>query len=294
MTVRHMLMPRPQARIHQPNLVLADTSTARAPRFGQISFANCLPITLPIERRHVDLQSQISFEHPAQLNAMFEAGQLDVSAMSSYYYLTRSDLVLLPHISISCWGPVGSVLLFSKKPPQELQNAQIVASAQSASSVNLLKLLIAEYCGYMPEVTANLEPNIDSDEVDAALVIGDRALEVDRDWSNRYYRLDLGEWWWQTQQVPMVFGVWAATKNWANNNSEKFELIADALQQAKTLGLRRGWKDTLHEANRRTGLSLERLDRYYRAELNFDLTDEHRAGLERYRQLLIKHGLLQE
>jgi chorismate dehydratase len=261
-------------------------------RFGQIAFANCLPILLPIERRHVELDAHIILESPARLNALLQEGKLDVASISSFYYLSRRDLTLCPQISISCFGEVGSVLFFTKVDPGQLSCSTVVVSAQSATSTNLLKILFAEQYGFMPQIAADLRPDLDCPQYDAALVIGDRALEVDNQWSQQYSRIDLGAWWYQRYRLPMVFGVWAAPTAWAEANQATFAEVNHALRTAKLLGLTRRWKDTLYEAHRRTGLSLSRLEQYYKQELNFDFTDAHAEGLSMYQHLLHKHHLL--
>jgi chorismate dehydratase len=262
------------------------------PRLGQISFVNCLPVVLPIERQHVAMDAEIVMETPARLNALFDEGQLELGAMSSYYFLAKGDLTLCPDVSISCLGPVGSVLLFSKIDPAKLANGRIVCSAQSATSINLLKVLFAEQFGRWPEMVAHVRPDLDDDQFDGALVIGDRALEVDNDWSQSYIRIDLGEWWHQRYELPMVFGVWAARPDWVDKNHYRFAELSRALWTAKQMGLTRRWKDTLFEAKRWTGLSLSRLERYYKQELNFDFDVQHGEGLALFQELLLKYDLL--
>lgn len=262
------------------------------PRLGQISFVNSLPVVLPLARHHVPLEADIVLETPAKLNAMFEQGVLEVSAMSSFYFLSKGDLTLCPDLSISCAGEVGSVLLFSKIDPARLLAGKVACSAQSATSVNLLKVLFAEEFGSWPTLVAQTCPDLDAPDFDAALVIGDRALEVDCDWSQRYIRVDMGEWWHNRYGLPMVFGLWAARADWVDKNYYRFLELCRSLRSAKQLGLKRRFKDTVYEAHRRTGLSLSRLERYFKNELNFDFENEHSEALALYQQLLKKHRLL--
>jgi chorismate dehydratase len=262
------------------------------PRLGQISFANCLPILLPLERQHVVLDAEVVLAPPSRLNQMFQDGQLELGSMSSFYFLCNDLFRLCPDLSISCRGPVGSVLFFAKSEPSAVARGKVVASAQSATSVNLLRVLFAEHFGSWPNIIADERPDLDSDEFDGALVIGDRALEVDTSWSQRYVRIDMGAWWWERYHLPMVFGVWAARCNWAEANPYRFAEISRGLRTAKMLGLTRRWKDTLFEANRRTGLSLSRLERYYKEELNFDFDADHHQGLSLYQSLLRKYNLI--
>jgi chorismate dehydratase len=283
--------PLSRARAHAFSHAAVHADMAR-PRLGQISFVNCLPVVLPIERQHVSMDADIVMETPSRLNALFDEGKLELGAMSSYYFLSKRNLTLCPDVSISCRGAVGSVLLFSKCDPSKLSSGRVVVSAQSATSVNLLKVLFAEQFGRWPETVAHLRPDLDDEHFDGALVIGDRALEVDQDWSQRYIRIDMGEWWHQRYELPMVFGVWAARPDWVDKNHYRFAELSRTLWTSKQIGLTRRWKDTLFEAKRRTGLSLSRLDRYYKQELNFDFDVEHGEGLSLYQELLLKYDLL--
>lgn len=281
--------------IAQPRPVIAEpAATCRPTRMGQFSFINSLPIVLPFERGAIELDAEVTLEPPSRLNKLIGDGALDVSAMSSFGFIGRNDLAFIPHVSISCTGAVGSVLLFSKHSLEELAqpNRLVVASAQSASSVNLLKVLMMESFGSMPTVASDGNPELDVDAIDGVLVIGDHALEVDTTWSMRYLRIDMGDWWWRRYHLPMVFGLWAARMDWIEKNPSAYATISDALRRSKNLGLTEYFNDVLDEAEQRTGLARTRLQHYYQTQLNFDLTPNHLEGLKLYQTLAEKHGLL--
>jgi predicted solute-binding protein len=186
-------------------------------------------------------------------------GELDVSAMSSFFYLQKQkELSLVPNISISCLGPVGSVLFFSKEEPAKLNGKIIQTSSSSATSVNLLSVLLAEQFGVRPKFIASPEPDLDKPEVAAALLIGDQALSLE----------------------------------WRQERPFEFDRIADALVHAKNLGLGRRFNEIIDEAAKRSGLARGELTIYYKRQLNFDFTERHAAGLDLYRKLCEKHGLL--
>jgi predicted solute-binding protein len=90
----------------------------------------------------------------------------------------------------------------------------------------------------------------------------------------------------------MVFGVWAATKHWHDKNSDQFNQLSVALAQAAELGLGRQFSEVVSVAGERTGLNQATLRHYYKEQLNYEMTPEHREGLEQYRRLCVKHGLL--
>ncbi len=260
-------------------------------RLGQISFMNSLPVVLPIERGYVPLDAEVVLASPARLNALFAQGALDIGAMSSFYYLSQDNLTLVPGLSISCLGPVGSVLFFARVSPPELSGKKILVSSQSATSVNLLKILLLEHYGVEPLFIACDEPDLVLADVSGALIIGDRALGLDEVWEGRFYRQDLGQWWHETYDLPMVFGLWAARSEWVEGNPEKFEEISAALVLAKKLGLSELFASVLSESGRRSGLSQSRLEGYFRGQLNFELSQGHFSGLSLYRSLCAKYNL---
>lgn len=266
----------------------------RKAQVGEILFANCLPITWPLEQGLVSIDGDITFGTPNALNKLFASNKLDAGAMSSFYYLANPHLQLMPAISIACTGAVGSVLFFSKCAPSELLKAQgrILGSAQSATSVNLLRVLMHHHYQYDIPLTSEETPDIEEDGAVGALVIGDRALEIDERWSQKYHRIDLAQWWVETFNLPMVFGVWAATRDWASERPQEFARMVDAHVEARDMGMGSHFDTILAEAVTRTGLSKERLRHYYFNELDFSFTAEHSRGMELYFKLCADLNLL--
>lgn len=262
-------------------------------RLGQISFINVLPIVVPMEKGYVKVNATTYNADPAALNRKVMRGELDVSAMSSFFYLQKSkELTLIPDVSISCLGPVGSVLFFSKEEPANLNGKIIQTSASSATSVNLLAVLLAEQFGVRPHFISTPEPDLTKAEVAGALLIGDQALQFAKDTDGTYINLDLGQWWMQQFHLPMVFGVWAARNEWRQQAPFEFDRVADSLSAAKRIGLGQRFNEVIDEATKRTGMTRGELTIYYKRQLNFDFTDRHAAGLDLYRKLCEKHGLL--
>jgi chorismate dehydratase len=264
-------------------------------RLGQISFINNLPVVLPIQKGYVKLPVETIFGSPAELNQAYASGSLDVGAMSSFFYLEQQGFELVPGVSISCEGPVGSVLFFSRSEPRPGKNLRIVVPHSSATSINLLRVLLLESYGVSANFTAQPHPSFSDDTVDGVLLIGDQALAADLALSKQFHRFDLGQWWHQYCRLPMVFGVWAARQAWLRSQvGETFSVLAGALQQAANHGLTNAFEEVIEEARQRTSLSRTTLISYYREQLNFGLTERHLEGLRQYRDLCIKHRLLPE
>ncbi|MBX9880013.1 MAG: menaquinone biosynthesis protein [Candidatus Obscuribacterales bacterium] len=267
--------------------------TLRHPaRLGHISFINSLPVLVPVLRRLVDMPAEIVIDAPTSLNRQYASGDLDLGAMSSYHYLKSGNLFLVPSMSISAEGPVGSVLLFSKQPLEQLRGATIAVTATSASSVNMLKALLLDQLSLNANFVVEQNPSLDSVSTDAVLVIGDHALAVDEQWSSLYYRVDLAEWWHKCYGLPFVFGLWAARAEWVRTNFGLFQEICSALVEAKRIGLSTAFADVIAEAKSKSGLTEERLKKYFLEELSFDFTERHMQGLAKYATLCQKYNLI--
>lgn len=266
--------------------------TACLPRLGQISFINNLPVVLPIEQGLVDIAADTTYANPAELNDAYATGLLDIGAMSSFFYLQQKDYALVETVSISSMREVGSVLFFCKERPQALNGATVAVPSSSATSINLLRVLLLERYGVSVDLVVEAKPDIEKTDYAGALVIGDQALHFDSTWSQSYQRVDLGEWWHRDTGLPMVFGVWAAVGSWKRDNEGGFALISDALGQAAAMGLNEQFASVVKVAMERTGLNTDTLHRYYKHQLNYEMTRAHKEGLELYRRLCTKHGLL--
>jgi chorismate dehydratase len=100
------------------------------------------------------------------------------------------------------------VKLFSKVPIEELSHKSVCLTAQSMTSINLLKILLHERFGLEPVYKSGAYEPID----DACLLIGDQALEENE--RHRFaFDYDLGALWQDWQKVPFVFGAWIVAKS---------------------------------------------------------------------------------
>lgn len=286
-----MLISRANQAISQPIV------SQSALRLGLINYVNSLPFVLPILQGHLKIDARIFLNQPAGLNALYVNQELDLGMMSLFSFLRQGNLKLMPDISVSSQGAVGSVLFFSKLPIDSKKPLNISVPADSATAVNLLLLLLLEDGKQKPVLTVSQKPDIRQPNLDAVLIIGDQALLVDEEWSKHYLRYDLGQWWYDLYKLPAVFAVFAARQNWYETNRGKeneplFEQINETLLRASRLGLADYFPAVLDEAQARTGLSLIRLERYFKQELDYSLNAEHMSAINKYQQLCQKYDLL--
>lgn len=269
-----------------------DNTKAGSTRLGQISFINALPLVLPLQLKRDQLNVQLVLATPAQLNAQLQSGELELGAMSSFYFLEDGGFELFPRISISGSGRVGSVLLFSQEEDLlNLDGKVICVPESSATSIKLMQVLLKEELGVVPRLKLASELDKNDEKPSAFLLIGDKALEFDAA-NSSLKKFDLAQWWHKRYSLPFVFGVWAARKTWVAQNQKKFDELAIAMEEACKIGLSEMLPDVIAEAQKRTSLSKERLQSYFLEDLDYRMTAQHLEALQLFQSMCKANGFL--
>jgi len=147
---------------------------------GEIEYANCTPLFYVLRDQFPCSGYRFTTGVPAALNKMLLAGGIDVCPSSSIEYAYHPERYrILPQLSISSNGAVASVLLFSRQPVESLDGSKVLLSSESATSVNLLKILLAQRygCSCTYEVAPAGASAADDDSF-PLLLIGDSALRA--------------------------------------------------------------------------------------------------------------------
>jgi chorismate dehydratase len=261
-------------------------------RLGRIGYVNCFPVYGAIDRGVVAAPAALVTGTPAELNDRLADGRLDVSVVSAVAYAQHAaEYELLPDLAISSDGPVRSVLLFSRRPPEALDGARVLVSAASRTSVRLLELLARERWGVTFTPTpAPTEPGdlerLQAVAHDAVLVIGDGALLLSARGAYPHVT-DLGEAWKAWTGLPFVFAVWAARR--AVDRGAVRD-VHRALLASRKWGLNH-LDDLADEAAGVTGVRRDRC-REYLAGLDYRLSYRHVAGLADFLRRLAERGIV--
>lgn len=258
---------------------------------------------------------------PSTLNRMLRNGEIDISPSSSIEYLRyQNKYTIIEGHSISSKGPIGSILLFSRRPIERLNGMTALTSTQSESSVALLDIIFKKFY----KIECYLRPTDEPfesvvNEAEAYLLIGDDALKAKKTvtsyklqvtskdqtknsslvtrHSSLIYIYDLGELWYKNTGLPFIFALWIVRKGCCTEKTELFERFTGDLNMAKALAM----KDLTKIAEELRPLLLSRHSLFITEEelisywkgISYDFTDEHRRGLELFRRYSEELGLLE-
>jgi chorismate dehydratase len=184
-------------------------------RISAISYLNTAPLMWDFEHGLADPSFEISYTIPSQCALELQNGKADIGIIPAAAYATIPDLSILPGVAIASKQPVRSILLVSSKPMSEIRT--VVLDSSSLTSVALIRVLFEKYWGG-PRNYRSESPNLETmlAASDAALLIGDPALKVDR---SRYLTWDLAEEWIRFTGKPFVFAFWAVRNEAARSSN---------------------------------------------------------------------------
>ena len=243
---------------------------------GRVAFINCDPLFTGL-----DPSWSVLAAPPSWLTGHVLRRDCVLAPIPAADYAKHHDeLVLVPDVGISSAGEVGSVILFGDGPLETMQS--IAVPTDSASSVALLRWLVAEH--ELDVAYTHMGPDLDGmlEVADGALVIGDRALDGAA-LHPELVQMDLSQAWVERTGHPMVFGVFVARADTPPELvREAHEALLDRLVDFETLASAR--TAVLQRAHEHTGLPMDRLDRYFGEVFNRLAPEDHHglhAFLER-------------
>ena len=249
---------------------------------------------------------EISYTIPSACAEALRAGTADIGIIPAAAYTTVPDLVIIPDVAIAAKRAVRSILLVSKKPVDSvspdslsldsLSTAQwatqvrtVALDTSSMTSVALTKILFAKWLGgardYKP-----MAPHLNEmlAACDAALLIGDPALQVDR---TRYFTLDLAEEWKARTGKSFVFAFWAIRKPALAGRDAA--AIAQTFKKSRDHGVTpKNLEVIAQEWAPRLGLSLEAIRVYLTQNIHYYLDPPCLDGLALYYRLGAEVGAL--
>lgn len=199
-------------------------------RLGYIDYLNCYPFYFRMFEKGPVNGINIYPGYPCDLNKMMTDGLLDMSPISAATCAEIADHVaVLPQFCLSSVGYVGSVILVSKIPIENLNHKKVGISSASHTSEVLLKVLLKKYYGLEP-VYISTGPRPVLKDMDAALVIGNDAMAISSE--PIPYTYDLGDLWLRKTGFPVVFAVFAVRKSVLEKYTDQIEAVVSSYHQS--------------------------------------------------------------
>ncbi|MBY0449848.1 MAG: menaquinone biosynthesis protein [Cyanobacteria bacterium] len=282
-------------------------------RLGAIGFTNTVPIYAGLPSHPL---LSCHYHPPATLNQWMLDGRLDISPVSSAFYLRhQGDFDLLDGLSVSSYGSVSSVLFLSESPLAELvaRPGPIPVPDDSETSVALLAYLLEAETGVACQERFLTYPASDYQHMltsyGCALVIGDRALQVSQTLkvlesgtitkSVPNYVIDLSQEWVNKTGLPFVFAVWVTPKKLDNLVKQAVMTVHKLLLHHRDVffdaSINNNWRtELIQQASLDSGLSVDVLTHYYTHALNYQLDATHQESLTRFDQILEQQALNQQ
>jgi chorismate dehydratase len=250
-------------------------------RIGAVSYLNTKPLIYGLDRALPG--AQLTLDLPSRLATQLHAGELDVALIPSIelFRCAGDDWSIVSDACIACRGPVWSVQLLFRKPPEQVRT--LALDEGSRTSAALAQILLKDRCGIRPQ----LEPlpigsQAESATADAILVIGDRAL---RGWGSEFCEVwDLGDQWCRATELPFVFAMWVARPH------VDLSGLAAGLEAARDAGVAAAREIAAQQAARYS-LTYEACLDYFEKYLYFRLGPRQQQGLELFYHRAVEVGL---
>jgi len=243
-------------------------------RISAISYLNTAPLLWDFEHGPARDSFEITYTLPSQCARELAAGQADIGIIPVAAYASIPGLLILPGVAIASKRAVRSILLVSSKAMEEI--CSVALDSSSLTSVALARILFQKWWGGERQFES-LEPCLDTmlTNHDAAMLIGDRALAVDR---SRYRTWDLAEEWIRFTGKAFVFAFWAVREEALRKSNLDLERM---FQDSRDHGLMaRNRERIAHTWSQKLGLEEREIESYLTRNIHYRLDEECLSGLQ--------------
>ncbi|WP_062235371.1 menaquinone biosynthetic enzyme MqnA/MqnD family protein [Fictibacillus sp. FJAT-27399] len=262
---------------------------------GEIKYTNILPLFFYLNKKEIEnTGAEFIPQIPAELNRRMARGEIDLGGISSFSFGENShQYSLFPNLSVSTFGKVGSILLFSKTAIEDLDGKSIALTSSSATSVVLLKVILKEFYGLDP-VYETMAPDYDQmlQNHSACLLIGEDAIKADWRQEKDIHVYDLGELWYKHTELPMTYAVMAVRNDSIEREPALLEKLLFEMSESKQKTKSDQYHEMISHILPAHGGEYSFWANYFHG-INYDFGESHLKGLKHYFELANKHSLIQ-
>ncbi len=240
---------------------------------GTVSYLNAVPLNWALERRDdVKLVRLL----PSQLGEQLERGELHASLSPVFDVLSGVGETILGDGIVGATRDVRSVLLFHRKPIEQIESVALDTS--SHSSVNLTRVLMRDFykieprfSDHKPDLRAMLRAH------DAAVLIGDPALEAAQA-AGAWQVLDLARAWNDFTGFSFTFAAWSGRSGLSAGQESELAALLNWARDEGTAHI----EQIVAENPTDSPLSASIRESYLRNAIEYRLSSAHEAGLREF------------
>lgn len=251
-------------------------------RVSAISYLNTAPLMWNFEHgsecQELLPNFQVDYTIPSRCAQMLADGSADIGIIPVAAYASIENLAILPDIAIASEDAVRSILLVSKVPLEQIRTVALDSSSRSSAA--LIQVLFAKYWKQEARFRS-AEPQLDTmlASGDAALLIGDPALKVER---SRYLTWDLAHEWRMFTGKPFVFAFWAVRAVAACE--DELAYAGEVFRASRDAGLAH-LPEIASEWSQKLELSPEFITSYLTENIQYSLHTGNIAGMQLFFEL---------
>ncbi|HYM20486.1 MAG TPA: aminofutalosine synthase MqnE [Candidatus Kapabacteria bacterium] len=218
---------------------------------------------------------------PRVFGQFAKEGLVDAGPMSLMDFVANEEEFEMMDYGVAVSGKAYSVLLYSHFDWNDLHGKRIGITAESSTSVELLRLLLEKKYAVKGVTFERLHLTSgqnDYTKFDAVLLIGDEALRRSKLGLATFLNVfDLAEEWYVWKQMPFVFAVWTVRKSVPNHLKKEIDIAL-----SRSLNETRGkYAEVGREHAKRLGLTREDLENYLNA-FTFELGVPEKEAIEEF------------
>ena len=221
---------------------------------------------------------------PARCAQMLARAEVDAALVPVIEYQQLSDVSMVADVCVGSKNAVRSVVLVTRR--NNLKKVERVALDESSrTSVALVKIIFREFLGLEPEWQVSA-PDLHSmmRQADAALIIGDPAMDVSRD---QFRVFDLATLWHEFTGLGFVFAMWMVR----DDRAEKIRQVDFAAARDEGLA---NIDQIISTYPHDLQLAPDEIKHYLTSNIVFTVDEEMRQGLSLYFELAERHKLIDE
>jgi chorismate dehydratase len=259
-------------------------------KLGYIDYLNCYPFYFSMFEKESVKGIRIFPGYPCMLNRMMASLELDMSPISSATCAEIVDeVVLLPQFCLSSVGYVGSVVLSSKVPIEDLNRRKVGITSASHTAAVLLKILIKNYYNAEP-IYMPTGPRPALKDIDAALIIGNDAMVKISEPAP--YMYDLGDLWLRKTGFPVVFAVFAVRERIVEKYESEIKAVVSSYHNSLVY-LKKDKENVILKAQEKYPDIIYDINTYYNL-LKYEFDEDLKKALLFYYSVASEMGLLKE